>query len=133
MSSFKAVLFQFVVPPVLLAVSLLLRPIAGKSSRLRTAWALLSLWLTPFLVSFLPASWNPGIEPLRTIAHAILGLAGVQLAAVVVFDILLRRFTFRKFVAEGVIGAASAIILVNLLFGLGVNPTGLFATSAITA
>src|SRR5580658_7689661 len=104
MSSFKAVLFQFVVPPVLLVVSLLLRPIAGKSTRLRAAWALLSLWLLPFLVSFLPASWNPGIEPIQNIAQALLELAGVQLAAIVVFDIVLRRFTLNKFIAEGIIG-----------------------------
>ena len=132
MNSFKVQLIQFAVPPVLVVVSILLRPIAGKSSRLRAAWALLSLWLAPFLVSFLPAAWNPGIEPIRTIAHALLALAGVQLAAIVVFDIILRRFALKKFVAEGIIGAASAVIIINLLFGLGVNPTGIFATSVAT-
>jgi len=132
MDSFKVQLIQFLVPPVLLVVSLLLRPIAGKSTRLRAAWALLSLWLAPFLVSFLPASWNPGIEPIQNIAHALVELAGVQLAAIVVFDIILRRFTLNKFIAEGIVGMASAVILINLLYGLGVNATGIFATSAIT-
>jgi CRP-like cAMP-binding protein/uncharacterized protein (DUF697 family) len=132
MNSLRGLLLQFVVPPVLLVVSLLLRPIAGKSSRLRVAWAFLSLWLTPFFVSFLPASWNPGIEPLRTIAHALLELAAVQLAAIVAFDLILRRFALKKFLPEAVIGMASAVVLINLLYGLGVNATGIFATSAIT-
>jgi CRP-like cAMP-binding protein/small-conductance mechanosensitive channel/uncharacterized protein (DUF697 family) len=125
-------LIQFIVPPILLVVSLLLTPIAGKSPRLRVAWAFLGLWLVPFLVSFLPAAWNPGIEPIRNIAHALLELAGVQLAAIVVFEILLRRLTLNKFVVEGIIGMASAVILINLLYGLGVTPIGILATSAVT-
>ena len=128
----KALLIQFVVPPVLLVVSLLLRPIAGKSSRLRAAWAFLSLWLAPFFVSFLPPAWSPGIEPMRTIAHALLELAGIQLAAVVVFNIVLQRFTLKKFLPEAVVGTASVVVLINLLYGLGVNATGMFATCAIT-
>ncbi|HEX4138428.1 MAG TPA: cyclic nucleotide-binding domain-containing protein [Bryobacteraceae bacterium] len=132
MNSFKVLLIQFVVPPVLLVVSLLLRPIAGKSSRLRAAWAFLSLWLAPFFVSFLPATWSPGIEPMRTIAHALLELAAIQLAAVVVFNIILRRFALKRLVPEAVVGAASAVVLINLLYGLGVNATGMFATCAIT-
>ena len=125
------VLIQFIVPPVLLVVSFLLRRIAGKSPRLRAAWALLSLWVVPFLVSFLPAAWNPGIEPIRNIAHALLELAAVQLAAIVAFDILLRRFTMNRLVVEALIGMVSAVVLINLLYGLGVNPTGIFATSAV--
>jgi small-conductance mechanosensitive channel/CRP-like cAMP-binding protein/uncharacterized protein (DUF697 family) len=124
-------LIQFIAPPVLLVISLLLRPIAGKSPRLRVAWAFLSLWLAPFLVSFLPATWNPGIEPIRNIAHALVELAGVQLAAIVVFDIILRRVKVNKLAVEGIIGMASAVILINLLYGLGVNPTGILATSAV--
>src|SRR5271163_4309198 len=126
MNSFK-MLIQFIVPPILLVISLLLRPIAGKSPRLRVAWAFLGLWLAPFLVSFLPAAWNPGIEPIRNIAHTLLELAGVQLAAIVVFEILLRRLTLNKFVVEGIIGMASAVILINLLYGLGVNAIGILA------
>jgi len=125
-------LIHFVVPPTLLAISLILRPFAEKSPRLRTAWAFLSLWLAPFLVSFLPAEWNPGIEPLRDIAHALAELAGVQLAAIVVFEIVLRRFPINKFMVAGIIGTASGVILINLLYGLGINATGIFATSVVT-
>lgn len=125
-------LLQFVAPPSLLVVSLVLRSAVGKSARLRLAWVFLSLWLTPFLISFLPSAWNPGIEPIVSIAHALVELAAVQLAAVLVCDIILRRFQLNKLMIHGAVAMASFVVLINLLYRLGVTPTGILATCALT-
>src|SRR5690348_4740960 len=125
-------LLQFIAPPSLLVLSLVLRSIVGKSARLRLAWVFLSLWLTPFLISFLPAAWNPGIEPIVNIAHALVELAAVQLAAVLVADIVLRRFKLNKLMIHGAVAMASCLVLINMLYRLGVTPTGMLATCALT-
>lgn len=125
-------LLQFIAPPSLLVLSVVLRSVVGKSARLRLAWVFLSLWLTPFLISFLPSTWNPGIEPIVNIAHALVELAAVQLAAVIVCDIILRRFQLNKLMVHGAVAMASFVVLINLLYRLGVTPTGILATCALT-
>ncbi len=62
---------------------------------------------------------------------ALIALAAVQVAAGMVFDIAVEKAGVPRFTGEMVVVACYIVILVNLFYNLGVNVTGLFATSAV--
>jgi small-conductance mechanosensitive channel/CRP-like cAMP-binding protein len=65
------------------------------------------------------------------VALALLELAGLQVVAGLVFEFAVERAYVPRFAVEmGVVGGY-AVILFNLLYRLGVNVTGIFATSAV--
>jgi small-conductance mechanosensitive channel/CRP-like cAMP-binding protein len=119
--------------PVLFALTIGLWPIARERGRLRTSIVLLALAVGIGLLSRLPAYWffAPGV--VREVAFAFAELSVVQVLAVIAFDLVLRRIRVPKFASEILIVAAYFAVIFEVLFKLGVNVTGIFATSAVAA
>lgn len=115
----------------LFAVSLALWRLPQTHSRLRSAWGFLFFWACVWISSLLPSGWHPGPAVLREVSIALIELAGLQLAVVLTLDLLLRKVHLPKFASEMLIVAGYAAIVFNLLYKLGVNVTGIFATSAV--
>lgn len=119
--------------PALIAVSVALWPVAKERARLRASLALLGLATVVWLFSHLPSDWLPAVRVIREVSLAFVELAIVQLGAVVVFDLVLRKVRVPKFASEILIAASYIAVLVELLYRVGVNVTGIFATSAVAA
>jgi CRP-like cAMP-binding protein len=115
----------------LFALTAALWKVSQEHSRLRTATGFLVLWAVIWLSSFLPTGWHPGTAILRDVSIALIELAGLQIAVVIGFEIILRKLTLPKFASEILIVAGYIGIVFNLLYKLGVNVTGIFATSAV--
>lgn len=116
---------------ILLALTVVLWKPALEKSRMRTSLGFLALWVLTWLGTLLPAQWRPPDEVFRQVAVALLSLAAVQVGAILVFDISLRRVHFPKFLSEIVVVAGYLATLFHLLLSLGVNFMGIFATSAV--
>lgn len=101
-------------------------PTSRDRSRVRASFGFLMLW-----VLALAADTYFGISAARDVAFALLALSAIQVAAVVLFDLLLRRAAIPKFASEMLIVAGYVSVLFNLLYREGVNVTGIFATSAV--
>ena len=74
-----------------------------------------------------------GLDPhiAQQVALALIGLAGVQVIAGLAFDFAVERTGVPRFAAEMVVVACYILIVFNLFYSLGVNVTGIFATSAV--
>lgn len=105
--------------------------LAVDKSRLRTAGIFLLLSVLTRACTLLPAMWRPGAPVIHEVAVALLSLAVVQVGAVLIFDLALRRVHFPRFVLEMLVVAGYVATLLHLLVSLGVNVTGIFATSAV--
>ena len=119
--------------PALFALSLALLRVTRERSRLRSSWTLLALATVAWLAAHYFGSFLPGPEFIRHLTRALVLLAITQLAVIFVVDVLLRNIHVPKLGLETGIVAAYIAILVQLLFSLGVNVSGLFATSAVAA
>jgi CRP-like cAMP-binding protein/small-conductance mechanosensitive channel len=115
----------------LFAASAAMSRLAHDRSRIRAAWGFLILWAVIAISSVLPAAWHPGAPILRDVAVALIELAGLQIGVVFVFDLVLRKVHMPKFASEILIVVGYAAIIFHLLYKLGVNVTGIFATSAV--
>jgi CRP-like cAMP-binding protein/small-conductance mechanosensitive channel len=115
----------------LFAASAALWKVSQERSRLRTALSFLAFWAVISISSLLPSVWHPGPAIVHEVSIALVELAGLQIAAVLAFEFLLRRVRLPKFASEMLIVAGYGAIVFNLLFKLGVNVTGIFATSAV--
>jgi small-conductance mechanosensitive channel/CRP-like cAMP-binding protein len=113
------------------ALSLALWKSAHERSRLRTAWGFLLIWLMVRISTLLPQGWLPAPEVVMQVSIALVELAGLQVGAVLIFDFLLRHVHLPKFVSEITIVVGYIGIIFHLLYSLGVNVTGIFATSAV--
>lgn len=71
------------------------------------------------------------VKAARHIAIALLGFAAVQVVAGALFNFAVERAHIPRFGAEMVVVACYIGLLANLLYSLGVNVTGIFATSAV--
>jgi CRP-like cAMP-binding protein len=117
----------------LLAASIGLWPATQDRSRLRTAWAFIALFFA-FAASLLaPGSWLPPASVVNAVAISLVEIAAIQIAVVVIFDLALHRFHVPKFATEVLIVAGYLGVIFHLLYRVGVNVTGIFATSAVAA
>ena len=91
-------------------------------SRYRGSMIFVLLWLVCWVIPALA---------FQSTAPSLLEIAGLQLAAGIAFEIGVMRFRLPRFVPEIGVVAAYIAILVHLLVTLGVNLTGIFATSAV--
>jgi len=107
--------------------------VTAERSRLRVALGLLTLWAATGLSILLPAAWRPIDMAIDQTGAAFLEFAAVQIAFIVVFEMLLARVSIPKFVSEMLVVALYVAIIFNLLYKVGVNVTGIFATSAVAA
>jgi CRP-like cAMP-binding protein/small-conductance mechanosensitive channel len=119
--------------PALIVCSVALWPVARERSRLRTSLVLLSLTAAIWLSTRLPAAWLPGPNVLREVPLALVELAGAQIAIVLLFDVLLKNLRIPKFAGEIAVAASYIAVIFELLYKIGVNVTGIFATSAVAA
>jgi len=82
--------------PALFVVSVALWPVAKERARLRTSLALLGLATVVWLFSYLPSDWLPAVKVIREVSLAFVELAIVQVGAVIVFDLVLRKVRVRN-------------------------------------
>jgi CRP-like cAMP-binding protein/small-conductance mechanosensitive channel len=115
------------------ACSAALWPAVKDRSRLRACWMLLAVWAFAEAFMMLPPSWRPSAPVENATELALLELAAIQILAVLVFELLLRRVYIPRFAAEILILSGYAAVLLHLLYIVGVNITGIFATSAVAA
>ena len=111
--------------------AVLWKPLARDRGRVRTAFGLLILWVAFFLFAGAASRWNVQAHAASEIARTLLILTGVQIGAMLLFDVALRKVRLPKFAGEIAIVAAYVVALVQLLNRLGANATGIFATSAV--
>jgi small-conductance mechanosensitive channel/CRP-like cAMP-binding protein len=104
---------------------------AQEKTRLRTSAVFLLLWVLTWLGMLLPLPWRLSSLVIHEVAVAFLALSGVQVGAILIFDLALRRVHFPKFLYEMLVVAGYIATLLHLLVSVGVNVTGIFATSAV--
>lgn len=114
-----------------IVAALLWRPLKRDRARIRTAFGLLLLWAGFAVFAAAAPRLNIETNDAAEIARTLLILAAVQIGFLVVFDVALYRVRLPKFASEIAIVGAYLIALFQLLNHLGVNATGLFATSAV--
>ena len=119
--------------PALFALSLAFLRVTRERKRLRSAWTLLVLAAIAWLAANYFGALLPGPEFIRHLTRAFVLLAITQLAVIFLVDVLLRNIHVPKLGLETGIVASYIAILVQLLLSLGVNVSGLFATSAVAA
>ncbi|HWE51268.1 MAG TPA: mechanosensitive ion channel family protein [Bryobacteraceae bacterium] len=98
------------------------KPLRAGRGRFRSGFAFLVLWL---------AIWWVPFDSSRDISLALIELAALQIVAGIVFDLTGRLANPRRFLIEMGVVASYVVILFDLLRRLGVNVTGIFATSAV--
>lgn len=108
-------------------------PAVRDRSRLRSCGMLLAVWGFSELFHVLPAAWQPRETVMSAAGLALLELAAIQIAVVLLFELLLRNTSIPRFAVEILILAGYAAVLLNLLHTAGVDVTGIFATSAVAA
>ncbi len=117
---------------LLISTVALWKPAVDKS-RVRAAWGFLVLWAALQIAEAFAARWLPAATVVNALSTSLLAFAAVQVIAITLFDLLLRRAGIPKFAVEVIIVGSYVAILVNLLYVIGVNVTGIFATSAVAA
>jgi len=95
--------------------------------RIRFACALSVVALLLWLSAGLPSAPAWIVESARAIEKVI----GLHLAAVLLFRVILRRLRVPSILIELAIGAGYIVIILDLLARVGVNLTGIIATSAV--
>ena len=114
-----------------LSAAILWKPIPRSRARFRAAFGFLVLWLVLRGGVYAATYW--GLDPhiAQQVALALIGLAAVQVIAGLTFDFAVEKTRVPRFAAEMVVVACYILIVFNLFYGLGVNLTGIFATSAV--
>lgn len=120
------ILLPWIALGLALSSAILWKPMPGSRGRFRAAFGFLALWLA--LRGGVSAATWWGIDPHvgQQVAFALIGLAAVQVAAA-----LVEKTRVPRFGAEMVVVACYLLIVFNLFYSLGVNVTGIFATSAV--
>jgi len=95
--------------------------------RVRTIWAHLAFAGGVWMLE--RTEWGAGW--LFEVARAFLELAALQTLVLLIFGVLMRQTRLPRFLGDMVVVAGYVAILFNLLGRLGVNVTGLIATSAV--
>jgi small-conductance mechanosensitive channel/CRP-like cAMP-binding protein len=116
----------------LIVLSLALwKPLVHSRGRFRGALAFLLLWLILWTGTSAAAWWHLDLLAAQQLALALVALAAVQVIAGLIFDLAVERAGVPRFAAEMVVVACYVGIGFHLFYSLGVNVTGIFATSAV--
>jgi small-conductance mechanosensitive channel/CRP-like cAMP-binding protein len=102
-------------------------------ARFRAALGFLVLWVIPWSGTFAASWWHLSMPVAREMSFALIELAAVQVVAGLLFDVAVERARVPRFAAEMVVVACYLLIVANVFLSLGVNVTGIFATSAVAA
>ena len=103
----------------------------GDHKRLRAALSFLALSLVVWGGEAVGSWAGLNTSAVQQVALALVGLAGVQVIAGAVFNFAVKKARVPRFAGEMVVIACYLGIVGRLLYSLGVNITGLFATSAV--
>jgi small-conductance mechanosensitive channel/CRP-like cAMP-binding protein len=103
----------------------------GDHKRLRAALGFLGLSLIVWGAEAVGSAAGLNVSAAQQVAIALVGLAAVQVIAGAVFNFAVKKAKVPRFAGEMAVIACYLAILGHLLFSLGVNVTGLFATSAV--
>ena len=103
----------------------------GDHRRLRAALAFLALSFVVWGAEALGTVAGLNLAAVQQVAISLVGLAAVQVIAGAVFNFAVKKARVPRFAGEMVVIACYLVIVARLLFSLGVNVTGLFATSAV--
>lgn len=114
-----------------LVAAALWKPLERDRARVRAAFGFLILWAAFEICTQAATRWSLSSSATREIARTLLILASIQIGFLLVFDLALRKIRLPRFAAEILIVAAWAAALFDLLKRLGVDATGIFATSAV--
>jgi small-conductance mechanosensitive channel len=107
------------------------KPLPASRSRFRGGIGFLLLWLILWTGNSAASMWHLRNEVTVQVEIALLTLAGVQVLAGLAFDFAVERAHLPRFAAEMVVVAAYIGIVFHMFYQLGVNVTGIFATSAV--
>jgi small-conductance mechanosensitive channel/CRP-like cAMP-binding protein len=107
------------------------KPIPRSRGRLRGAFGFLGFWLILWAGTSAASWWQLDIHAARQISFALIELAAVQLIAGCSFDYAVEKWRVPRFAGEMVIVACYIAVVFGLFYSLGVNVTGIFATSAV--
>jgi small-conductance mechanosensitive channel/CRP-like cAMP-binding protein len=107
------------------------QPMPRSRGRFRSAFGFLGLWVIFQAGTSAVSLWHLSFPAARQVALALIALAAVQVIAGVVFDFAVEKARVPRFAGEIVVVACYILILFNLFYSLGVNVTGIFATSAV--
>ncbi|HVW12035.1 MAG TPA: mechanosensitive ion channel domain-containing protein, partial [Bryobacteraceae bacterium] len=125
-------LYYFWVATGLFALAFILwRVLPGDRSRIRTAFGFLVLWAVAALISAGASHWGIPVKVVNQVGQTLLILTAIQTGCLILFDLALRRVRLPKLASEMAIVVAYGIALFHMLNRLGVDATGLFATSAV--
>ena len=95
------------------------------------AMVFLLLWLILWAGTAAASWWHLNLEAGRQLALALVALAAVQALAGLAFNLAVEKARVPRFAVEMVVVGCYAGIVFNLFYSLGVNVTGIFATSAV--
>jgi small-conductance mechanosensitive channel/CRP-like cAMP-binding protein len=122
-------------PWIALALALcsaaLWRPIPRSQARFRAAIGFLVLWFVLWIGTALASVWDINVDLARHVARALVELAAIQVVAGILFDFAVEKTLVPRFAVEMVVVICYIVICFNLFYSLGVNVTGIFATSAV--
>lgn len=107
------------------------KPIPRSQARFRAAIGFLVLWFALWAGTAVASYWPVDLDLARHVALALVELAAVQVIAGIIFDFAVEKTGVPRFAAEMVVVICYAAICFNLFISLGVNVTGIFATSAV--
>jgi small-conductance mechanosensitive channel/CRP-like cAMP-binding protein len=110
------------------------KPIPRSQSRFRAAFGFLVLWLALWGAMGVASYWpdNPlNSDVARNVALALVELAAIQVVAGLIFDFAVEKTGVPRFAAEMLVVICYIVICFKMFYGLGVNVTGIFATSAV--
>ena len=116
---------------LLLIAAGLWKPLERDRARVRTAFGFLILWAGFEVFAAAANHWHTQARVATEIAHTLLLLAGIQIGFLLIVDLGLRSVRLPRFASEIAILAAYAAAIFQLLNHLGVDATGIFATSAV--
>jgi small-conductance mechanosensitive channel/CRP-like cAMP-binding protein len=98
--------------------------------RFRGALVFLGLWLVVWGAASIPAL-RLDAKTAQQVALSFIELAAVQVIAGIAFDFAVEKVRLPRFMGEIVIVVCYVLIVFKLSYTLGVNVTGIFATSAV--
>ncbi|HVY94902.1 MAG TPA: mechanosensitive ion channel family protein [Bryobacteraceae bacterium] len=125
-------LYYFWIATGLFAAAITLwRILPEDRSRVRPAFGFLVLWALADLMSAGAAYWKIPANVVNQVGQTLLILTAIQTGCLFLFDLVLRRVRLPKLASEMAIVVAYGIALFHMLNRLGVDATGLFATSAV--
>jgi small-conductance mechanosensitive channel/CRP-like cAMP-binding protein len=107
------------------------KPLPRSQARLRAAIGFLCLWVILWAGTSAASWWYLDLQVARQVAIALIELAAVQVIAAAIFDLVVEKARVPRFICEMAVVACYVAIVVKLFYSLGVNVTGIFATSAV--